>query len=174
VGVAASLAQTIIESTNLLLFRLGEEGFAWSNATRAGTDECLLECTYFEWFLRDIALSYGFGTKTAAIRKALAGRVLVDLQRSGVTPAHLENFDRQHQDRFVEYTIGLGLSSSLQPLGDLAWRHISGSDEPSERMTMLLALRASAELGGLRGLAERYRLVELSPSPPSPSTEPER
>jgi hypothetical protein len=99
----------------------------------------------------------------------LAGRVLIDLQRSGVTAACLEGFDGRCRERFAEYTVSLGISSSLQPLGALAWRRISGSDEPSERMTMLLALRASAELAGLRGLAENYRVVERAPSPSPPA-----
>ncbi len=81
VGVAASLAEAIVESTNVLQDRLGSEGFGWTNRARADTDECLLECTIFEWFLRDISMSYGFGSQTGAIRRALGGRVLIDLQR---------------------------------------------------------------------------------------------
>ena len=169
VGVAASLAEAIIESTNVLQDRLGSEGFGWTNRARADTDECLLECTIFEWFLRDIAMSYGFGSHTGAIRHALGGRLLIDLQRSGMSAACLEAFDGRYRERFVEYAVSLGVSSSLQPLGALAWRRISGSDEPSERMTMLLALRASAELAALRGLAENYRVVELAPSPAPPA-----
>ena len=166
VGVAASLTEAIVQSTNLLQARLCDQGFRWTNPARADTDECLLECAIFEWFLRDIAMSYGFGSQTGAIRQALAGRVLIDLQRSGLSAACLEPFERRYRERFAEYTVSLGISSSLQPLGALAWRRISGSDEASERMTMLLALRASAELAGLRGLAEKYALVELPPSPP--------
>lgn len=165
-GIAASLAEAIVESTNLLQARLANEGFAWTNPARADTDECLLECTIFEWFLRDIAMSYGFGSQTGAIRQALAGRVLIDLQRSGLSAASLEDFERRYRERFAEYTFSLGLSASLQPLGALAWRHISGSGTPSERMTMLLALRASAELAGLHGLAGSYRIVERAPLPP--------
>jgi len=88
----------------------------------------------------------GVRAKTGAIRRALAGRVLIDLQRSGLSTACLDGFEWRHRARFAEYTVSLGISSSLQPLGALAWRRISGSDEPSERMTMLLARRASAEL----------------------------
>lgn len=168
VGVAASLAIEIVESTNRLQIRLGDEGFGWTDPARTDTDEYLLECTIFEWFLRDIAMSYGFGTHTGAIRQALAGRVLIDLQRSGLSAACFEGFGERHSERFAEYTVSLAISSSLQPLGALAWRRISGSDEPSERMTMLLALRASAELASLRGLPENYRVVEVAPpaSPP--------
>ena len=150
VDVAAALAEAIIESTNVLQDRLGSEGFEWTNRARADTDECLLECTIFEWFVRDIAMSYGFGSQIGAIRQALRGRVLIDLQRSGVAAACLDGFERRQRERFTEYTVSLGISSSLQPLGALAWRRISGSDEPSERMTMLLARRASAELAGFR------------------------
>ncbi len=165
VGVAASLAEAIVQSTNLLQMRLGEEGFAWTDPARADSDECLLECTIFEWFLRDVVVSGGFGSQTEAIRQALAGRVLIDLQRSGLSAACLADFDRRYRERFAEYAEALEASSSLQPLGALAWRQISGKDQPSERMTMLLAIRASAELAGLRGLAQNYRIVELPKSP---------
>ena len=165
-GLAASLTEDIVESTNLLQTSLASEGFQWSDAVRVGSDEFLLECTIFEWFLRDLAMSYGFGRRTGDIRQALSGRVLVELQRSGLSPASLGDFGQRHRERFAEYTFSLGLSGSLQPLGALAWRRISGSDEPSERMTMLLARRASAEISGLRGLAEQYRVIEVAPSPP--------
>ncbi|MGH7365623.1 MAG: hypothetical protein ACREK9_04365 [Candidatus Rokuibacteriota bacterium] len=149
VGVAASLAEAIVQSTNLLQIRLRDEGFAWTDPARAGTDECLLECTIFEWFLRDVVESAGFGSKTEAIRQALAGRLLIDLQRSGLSAACLEGFDRRYRERFREYAEALDVSSSLQPLGVLAWRRISGGHSPSERMTMLFAIRARAELAGL-------------------------
>lgn len=152
-GVAAPIADAIVEGTNVLLTRLVEQGFAWSHPARTKADECLLECVLFEWFLRDLALSYGFGRETPSIRAALAGRVLVNLQRSGLPPDALGDFDRRHRERFAEYTFSAGLGASLQPLGALAWRRISGSDEPSERMTMLLAVRASAELTGYRNLS---------------------
>ncbi len=164
VGVAASLAEAIVESTNVLQDRLGSEGFGWTNRARADTDECLLECTIFEWFLRDISMSYGFGSQTGAIRRALGGRVLIDLQRSGIGVACLDGFEGRQRERFAEYTVSLGISSSLQPLGALAWRRIAGSDEPSERMTMFLAMRATAELRALRGLGKRYILISASRS----------
>ena len=166
VGVAAALAEAIVESTNVLQSRLAEEGFAWTDPARANMDECLLECAMFEWFLRDVAMSYGFGSQTEAIRRALAGRVLIDLQRSGVSSACLGGFDGRCRERFAEYAEALGASASLQPLGDRAWRRISGREEPSERMTMLLAMRASGELVALRGMAGNYRLVELQAVPP--------
>ena len=169
VGVAAALAEAIVESTNLLQVRLGEEGFAWTDPARVNTDECVLECTIFEWFLRDIAMAEGFGSRTDALRWALAGRVLIDLQRSGVSAGRLGGFDERRRERFAEYTFSLGLSASLQPLGALAWRRISGTEEPSDRMTMLLARRASAQLAALRGVAKSYRIVDLAPSPaPAP------
>jgi hypothetical protein len=160
-GLAAVLAETIVESTNLLRARLGEEGFAWTDPVRADSDDGVLECTIFEWFLRDIAISYGFGSWTEAIRHALAGRLLIDLQRSGLSSACLDGFDRRYRARFVEYSEALNVSSSLQPLGTRAWRRISGKEEPSERMTMVLAMRASGELVALGGLARHYRLVEM-------------
>ena len=165
VGVAAALAEAIVESTNVLQTRLAAEGFAWTDPAWADTDACLLECTIFEWFLRDFAVVDGFGPRAEAIRQALAGRVLIDLQRSGLSVESLEGFDRRHRERFAEYADALEVSSSLQPLGALAWRRISGRDEPSERMTMLLAIRASTELASLRGLARNYTIVELPKSP---------
>jgi len=168
-GVAAALAEGIVEGTNVLQIRLGDEGFGWTDPARAGADECLLECTIFEWFLRDIAMSDGFGSRTDAIRRALVGRVLIDLQRSGVSPGRLDGFDERRRERFSEYTLSLGLSVSLQPLGALAWRRISGTEEPSDRMTMLLARRASAQLAAFHDVAKSYRIVELAPSPaPAP------
>lgn len=152
-GVAAPIADAIVESTNVLLTRLAEQGFVGTHPARTRADECLLECVLFEWFLRDLALSYSFGRETTSIRAALAGRVLVNLQRSGLPPHSFEDFDRRHRERFAEYTFSTGLSASLQPLGALAWRRISGSDQPSERMTMLLAVRASAELAGYRSVS---------------------
>lgn len=164
VGVAASLAEAIIESTNRLQVRLRAEGFAWKNPARAGTDECLLECTIFEWFLREVVLD-GFGSQAEAMRQALAGRVLIDLQRSGMSTTCLEGFEGGRRERFAEYAEALDMSLSLQPLGALAWRRISGREEPSERMTMLLAMRASGALLALRGLGSNYRLVDLPQSP---------
>ena len=166
VGVAASLAQSIVESTNALLERLEAEGFGRADPARARSDECLLECTFFEWFLRDVQVTRDFGGSAAAIRHALAGRLIIDLERSGVRPACLHDFDERCRARFGEYGDALAVSSSLQPLGAAVWTRISGGREPSERMTMLLALRASAELARLRGLASRYRIVAALPAPP--------
>ena len=165
-GMAAALAEGIVESTNVLLARLAEQGFAWSDPARTSADECLLECVLFEWFLRDLAMSYASGRETNAIRAALAGRVLVDLQRSGVSAGCLGDFDRRHRDRFAEYTFGAGLGASLQALGALAWQRISGNAQPSERMTMLLAIRASAELRRLHGFTENYGIAAHAELPP--------
>jgi len=171
VGVAGPLAQAIVESTNVLLDRLRAEGFGWQDPTRAGGDECLLECTIFEWFLRDVEIGLGFGAKAESIRRALAGRVLVELQRSGLSLASFHDFTGRYRDRFIEYQEALGASSSLQPLGSAVWRRISGGGEPSERMTMLLAMRATAELASLRGLAAAYRVVAMAPSPRLPGVD---
>jgi hypothetical protein len=170
-GVAATLAEGIVEGTNVLLARLAEQGFAWTHPARTSAEECLVECVLFEWFLRDLALSYASGRETKAIRAALTGRVLVDLQRSGLSAGSLGDFDRRHRERFTEYTFCAGLGASLQPLGALAWQRISGHDQPSERMTMLLAIRASAELARLRGLTEGYRIVARAQSSPPPAAQ---
>jgi len=167
-GVAAAIADEIVEGTNVLLTRLAEQGFGWTHAARTGSDECLLECVLFEWFLRDLAMSYASERETRAIRAALVGRVLIDLQRTGLSAGCLGDFDRRHQDRLAEYTFSAGLGASLQPLGALAWQRISGNDQPSERMTMLLAIRASAELARVRGFTESYRIVAHAQSPPLP------
>ena len=169
VGVAASLAQSIVESTNALLERLEAEGFGRADPARAGSDECLLECTLFEWFLRDVEVTRDFGGSVAAIREALAGRLMIDLERSGVPPSCLHDFDERCRARRAEYAAALAVSSSLQPLGAAVWTRISGGREPSERMTMLLARRASAELARLRELAARYRIVAALPRPPAAS-----
>ena len=172
IGVAAPIADAIVEGTNVLLARLAEQGFAWTHPARTRADECLLECVLFEWFLQDLALSYGSGHETPSIRAALAGRVLINLQRSGLSPDSLGDFDRRHRERFAEYTFSTGLGASLQPFGALAWQRISGNDQPSERMTMLLAIRASAELARLRAFTESYRIVARAQSPPPPAGQP--
>ena len=161
VGVAASLADAIVQSTNLLRTRLTEEGFAWTDPAQADTDACLLECTILEWFLQDVVVSGEFGSQTEAIRQARAGRILIDLQRSGVRAACLADFDRRYREWFREYSDALEVSSSLQSLGALAWRRISGGDRPSEGMTMLLAIRARAEL--VRLIASGRALVTGAP-----------
>ena len=126
VGVAASLAQSIVESTNALLERLEAEGFGRADPA-----------------------------------------IMIDLERSGVPPSCLHDFDKCCRARFAAYTDALAVSSSLQPLGAAVWTRISGGGEPSERMTMLLAHRASPELARLRGLAGRYRIVAALPAPPA-------
>ncbi len=166
-GVAAALTEEIVVSTNVLQTRLAEEGFAWTDRDRVDTDECLLECVIFEWFLRDVAVTVGFGRHAEAVRRGLAGRMLVDLQRSGVAAASFESFERRRHERFAEYAEALEASSSLQPLGAAVWRRVSGSDQPSERMTMLLAIRARAELLRLEGFARKYTIVEMLGSPSS-------
>ena len=143
---AASLAEAIIRNTNSLQARIEAEGFARIDPARATSDECLLECLIFEWFLRHVMASPGLAGGTKAISRALAGRLLIDLQRSGLSVPGLDNFDQRQRDRFEEYAEALDVSSSLQPLGALAWRRISGDGQPSERMTMLLAVRARTEL----------------------------
>jgi hypothetical protein len=159
-GVAAALTETIVLSTNVLRGRLQDEGLGWSRPARFESDECLTECAVFEWFLRDIALIDEFGRHADGIRRALGGRLLIDLQRSGLSPASLKGFEQISHERFAEYREALNVSSSLQALGHRAWLRISGTGEPSERMTMLLAIRARAELEKLRGIGREYTVSE--------------
>jgi hypothetical protein len=165
VGVAAALVETIVVGTNALQTRLGAEGFAWTEPARAATDECLLECVIFQWFLLDVAMSAETGSQAESVRRALSGRLLIDLQRSGLAVESLDGFERRCRERFAEYAEALEASSSLQPLGALAWRRISGRDEPSERMTMLLAIRARAELMRLHDVAQNHPTADPPRTP---------
>jgi hypothetical protein len=90
----------------------------------------------------------------------LGGCLLIDLQRSGLSPASLKGFDQVNHERFVEYQEALKASPSLQALGHRAWLGIPGTGEPSERVTMLLAIRARAERGKLRGIEREYIVSE--------------
>jgi hypothetical protein len=158
-GVAASLAETVIESANALRTRLDEQGFSNSEPKRFNSDACVLECVLFEWFLRDLVIATEFGRHANPMSNALAERLLIELRGSSLSPACLSNFDELHHQRFGEYTQALKATSSLQALGALAWLRIVGSEKPSDRMTMLLASRATAELSALRGLATRYTII---------------
>ena len=91
---------------------------------RRASNECLFECVLFEWFLRDLALIDEFGRHAEDIRRALRGRLLIDLQRNGVSPASLEGFDQVSHERFAEYREALESSSSLQALGHRVWLRI--------------------------------------------------
>jgi hypothetical protein len=82
-GIAASLAAGIIEGTNVLRERLKEQQFPSRDPKRFESDECIVECVLFEWFLRDLAISAEFGRHRGAIRKALAGRDRRRLHRNG-------------------------------------------------------------------------------------------
>jgi hypothetical protein len=157
--VAASLAEGVTRSTNLLRIRLQEQGFAHTDRKRFESEACILECLLFEWFLRDLVVAVEFGRHTDMIRQTLAKRLAADLDRSGLSPAVLLDLARLRRERFAEYRDGTGASMSLQALGTLAWRRIADADEPSDRMTMFLAMRATAELQALRGLAKRYLLI---------------
>jgi hypothetical protein len=158
-AIAASIAEGVIQGTNVLRIRLEEQGFPTNDPKRFESEACLLECVVFEWFLRDLVISAEFGRHCGTIRKALAGRLHADLERSGLSPACLMHFDRLHLRRFHEYSEALDATSSLQELGAAAWLRIVGSHEPSDRMTMLLAVRATAELRALQGLGRRYIIV---------------
>lgn len=158
-GLAASLAEGIIQGTNLLRARLEEQGFPSSDPKHFESEPCILECVLFEWFLRDLVVSAEFGRHGTAIRKALAGRLRIDLERSGLSPTCLMHFDRLHRRRFEEYSEAFEATSSLQELGAGAWLRIVGGHEPSDRMTMLLAVRATAKLRALQGLGKRYTVI---------------
>jgi hypothetical protein len=158
-GIAASLAEGIIQGTNLLRARLAEQGFPSSDPKRFDSEPCVLECVLFEWFLRDLVISAEFGRHRSAIRKALAGRLRTDLERSGLSPTCLMHFDRLQYRRFNEYSEAFEATSSLQELGTVAWLRIVGSREPSDRMTMLLAVRATAKLRALQGLGRFYTVI---------------
>jgi hypothetical protein len=158
-GIAASLAEGIIHGTNVLRARLKEQQFQSRDPKRFESDACIVECVLFEWFLRDHVISAEFGRHRGAIRKALAVRLRTDLERSGLSPACLMDFDRLHSRCFEEYWKAFEATSSLQELGAVAWLRIVGGDEPSERMTMLLAVRAAAKLRALQGLGRRYTVI---------------
>ena len=57
--IAASLAEGVTRSTNVLRIRLQEEGFAYADHKRFESEACILECLLFEWFLRDIVVAVG-------------------------------------------------------------------------------------------------------------------
>jgi hypothetical protein len=160
--IAVSLADGVTRSTNLLRLRLHEEGFARTDRKRFESEACILECLLFEWFLRDIVVCIEFGRHIDAVRRALAEQITRDLDGSGLSPSVLLDFDRLHRERFSEYRDALGASISLQTLGALAWQHIADTDRPIDRMTMLLAMRATAELRMLRGLGKRYLVISAS------------
>jgi len=157
-GLAASLAEGIIQGTNVLRARLKEEQFPSRDPKRFESDECILECVLFEWCLRDLVIAAEFGRHRGAIGKALAVRLRTDLDRNGLSPACLMDFDPLHRRRFAEYGHAVEATSSLQELGAVAWLRIVGSDEPSDRMTMLLAVRASVKVRALQGLGRRYTI----------------
>jgi hypothetical protein len=157
--VAASLAEGVIRSTNLLRIRLQEEGFAQASQKHFESEACILECLLFEWFLRDVVVAVEFGRHTETVRQSLAKRLANDLDRTGLSPSVLLDFARLRRERFAEYRAATGVSISLQVLGALAWRRIADTAGPSDRMTMFLAMRATAELQALRGLGKRYILM---------------
>ena len=158
-GIAASLAEGIIQGTNVLRERLKEQQFPSHDPKRFESEECIVECVLFEWFLRELVIASEFGRHRSAISKALAGRLRTDLERSGLSPACLMDLDRLHSRRFAEYWKAFGTTSSLQELGAVAWLRIGSSDEPSDRITMLLAVRATAKVRALQGLGRRYLVI---------------
>jgi hypothetical protein len=154
--VATLLADSVTRSTNLLRVRLEAELHSRDDRKRFESEACVLECLLFEWFLRDLIVAVEFGRHASSLREALAKRLADDLDRSGLSPAVLLDFNRLRQERFAEYEQAAGVSISLQALGSLAWRRIADTDTSSDRMTMFLSIRATAELQALRGLGKRY------------------
>lgn len=162
VGIAASLAEGVTRSTNLLRIRLQEQGLARADRKRFESEACILECLLFEWFLRDIVVAVEFGGHTGVVRRAIAGRLALDLDRSELSPAVLLDLERLRHGRFAEYREAMGAGGiSLQTLGEIAWLRIADTDRPSDRMTMFLAMRATSELLALRGLGKRYIVITV-------------
>jgi hypothetical protein len=158
-SVATLLADSVTRSTNLLRVRLDVEVHSRDDRKRFESEACVLECLLFEWFLRDLIVGVEFGRDANVLRETLARRLAEDLDRSGLSPAVLLDFTRLRHKRFAEYEEAAGVSISLQTLGNLAWRRIADTDGPSDRMTMFLSIRATAELQALRGLGKRYLLL---------------
>jgi hypothetical protein len=146
---AVALAASIIESANGLVRKLVDEGFARAEPARFASDAFLIECVLCEWFLRDLVLWGRSPRNAATIRRLVGDRLFMDLLRSGLSPASLDGLDRILEERFTEYAEAWSASESLQPFGARAWMRILGRVEPSERGTMLLAVRGAAELRGL-------------------------
>jgi len=157
--VVTLLADSVTRSTNLLRVRLDAELHSRDGRKRFESEACVLECLLFEWFLRDLIVGVEFGRHATALREALANRLADDLDRSGLSPAVLLDFTRLRHERFAEYEEAAGVSISLQTLGNLAWRRIADTDDPSDRMMIFLSIRATAELQALRGLGKRYLLL---------------
>ena len=144
--VAASLAAAIIDGANGLAAKLEQEGFARTEPERFASDAFWLECVFCELFLRQAVIAARPRQDAAVLRQLMNGRLGLDLLRSGMSPASLDDFERTAEIRFTEYFDACRASESLQSFGALAWMRILGREEPSERATMLLALRATAEL----------------------------
>ena len=157
--VATLLADSVTRSTNLLRVRLEAELHSRDDRKRFESEACVLECLLFEWFLRDLIVAVEFGRHADAVRRSLAKQLTKDLDESELSPAVLLDFERLHRERFAEYRDALGASTSLQAFGAVAWQHIADTDQPIDRMTMLLATRATAELRMLRGLGKRYWVI---------------
>jgi hypothetical protein len=107
-----------------------------------------------------------FGGRADDIRKALAGRVLIELCRGGLEMDSLADFDGRWGARFGEYAAATAAGESLQPLGSVACIRIFGRAGASERGIMLLARQARARLASLRGLRKTYAVVQMSPALP--------
>ena len=163
--LATVLADGVTRSTNVLRIQIQRQAFSEIDHKRFESEACVLECLLFEWFLRDMVVAVEFSRHAARIQDALARRVAGDLDRSGLSPAVLLDLERLRRERFVEYRDAAGVRMSLQRLGAVARQRIADLERPSDRMTMALAIRATAELQALRGLAKKYALVSPFLSP---------
>jgi hypothetical protein len=72
--IAASLAEGVARSTDLLRSRIEDQGFSRRDRKRFESETCILGCLLFEWFLRDIVVAVEFGRHADTIRQALAWR----------------------------------------------------------------------------------------------------
>ncbi|HXG05190.1 MAG TPA: hypothetical protein VNO23_17475 [Candidatus Binatia bacterium] len=156
--IGDAVAEGVLRGTRVLRQRLDEEGVARALPKRLDTEEYRLECLLLGWFLAEVAVAARFGRRARAVRRALRRHLLGAMDRGDLTPAVLVNFESVQRERFAEYADALRSGPSFQRLGTLAWLRIQGGDRSSDRMTMLLAVWAAAELRTLQGLVDRYAL----------------
>src|SRR5260370_36646889 len=95
-GLAASLSDGVIRSTNLLRIRLLEQAFSHTDRKPFASEACILACLLFEWFLRDIVVAVELGRHPEAIHRALDRRLTQELGRSGLSPADPPAFAQLH------------------------------------------------------------------------------
>jgi len=72
VDIASSVAEAIVQRTNLLRTCLEEEGIAHAKPQRFVSGEGPIECTLFEWFLHDAVIILEFGWRGPSARRSPA------------------------------------------------------------------------------------------------------